>query len=225
QSSHARPELADRDPDIRWLSRRNRLRLPAELVRDNALKVSGLLNPQIGGKSVHPPQPKGIAELSYSKKPWPEDTGPERYRRGMYIFFRRTAPYPMLITFDAPSTLVASVERERSNTALQALNLLNDPVFMEAAQALAVRVAGEETSLGARAERMFRLTVGRSPEAAEEARIAAYFEQQKAIFAAEPGSVERTAPYSPAGVEPIEVAAWTGVARGLMNLDEFMTRE
>ena len=194
-------------------------------MRDNALQVSGLLNPTIGGKSVYPPQPKGIAELSYSKKPWPEDFGPERYRRGMYIFFRRTAPFPMLVTFDKPDTLVASVDRERSNTALQALNLLNDPVFMEAAQALAARVVGEEREFGPRTERMFRLVLSRSPEAAEKDRIATYFERQKAIFTAEPDSARRAAPYAPAGVDHLELAAWTGVARGLINLDEFMTRE
>ncbi|MEZ5362223.1 MAG: DUF1549 and DUF1553 domain-containing protein [Bryobacterales bacterium] len=141
QASVDRPELAERDPNNDWLARQNRLRLPAELIRDNALAVSGLLNPAIGGKSVHPPQPAGVAELGYSKKEWPEDLGPDRYRRGLYIDIRRTSPYPFLITFDAPDTLTTNVSRQRSNTPLQALNLLNDPVFLEAAQALALRVS------------------------------------------------------------------------------------
>jgi hypothetical protein len=140
QSSGARPELAERDPGNTWLARQNRLRLPAELVRDNALAVSGLLFGRIGGPSIHPPQPEGVGDLSYSRKDWPEDKGPERYRRGLYIFFRRTSPYPMLVNFDAPDTLTTSVARERTDTPLQALNLLNDPVFIEAAQALALRV-------------------------------------------------------------------------------------
>ena len=114
---------------------------------------------------MRPPQPAGVAELSYSKKPWVEDKGPERYRRGLYIFFRRTSPYPMLLNFDAPSTLVSSVKREPSNSPLQALNLLNDPVFFEAAQALAVRVVNEEGSFDDRLERMFRLCLSRGPRA------------------------------------------------------------
>jgi hypothetical protein len=109
QASKARPELAERDPANHWLSRQNRLRLPAELVRDNALTVSGLLYPAIGGKSVRPPQPEGVSEIGYSKKSWDADTGPERYRRGLYIFFQRTTPYPMLINFDAPTTLTGVV--------------------------------------------------------------------------------------------------------------------
>jgi len=225
QSSADRPELAEDDPDNRRLARQNRLRLPAELVRDNALKVSGLLNPEIGGESVHPPQPKGIAELSYSKKPWPEDFGPERYRRGLYVFLRRTAPYPMLITFDAPDTLTAAVERERSNTPLQALNLLNDPVFVESAQALAVRVIEEKDDDAERLERIFRLTLGRAPNGAEKDRVSTYLNRQKEIFLSEKGAAAKAAPFIPESADPVEVAAWTGVARGLMNLDEFLTRE
>jgi hypothetical protein len=224
QSSKARPDLADRDPDNRWLARQNRLRLPAELVRDNALAVSGLLYPEIGGPSIRPPQPEGVAELGYAKKAWDEDTGPERYRRGLYIFFQRTSPYPMLITFDAPSTLVATVKRERSNTPLQALNLLNDPVFLEAAQALAVRVMNEAGDQNGRLERMFRLCLGRQPRPAERDRIATHFARQKAIFEAEPDSVPKLASFVPPGADPLEVAVWTGVARAMLNLDEFLVR-
>ncbi len=225
QSSEARPELAERDPDNQWLARQNRLRLPAELVRDNALSVSGLLYPEVGGRSIRPPQPAGVAELSYAKKDWEEETGPERYRRGLYIFFQRTSPYPMLINFDAPTTLVSTVRRERSNTPLQALNLLNDPVFFEAAQALAVQAVTEEKDFDQRLERMFRLSLSRRPRSAEKDRIATYFDQQKTIFDAEPEAAPHVAPYLPPGVSRLEMAAWTGVARGLLNLDEFVTRE
>jgi mono/diheme cytochrome c family protein len=225
QSSEDRPELSERDPNNDWLARQNRLRLPAELIRDNALAVSGLLNPAIGGKSVHPPQPEGVAELGYSKKVWPEDRGPDRYRRGMYIDIRRTSPYPFLITFDAPDTLTANVSRQRSNTPLQALNLLNDPVFLEAAQSLALRVAQERQDFPGRLDRMFRLALSRAPEAAEKDRTATYFELQKKIFSQEQGAAKKLAPLALPGVDQAELAAWTAVARGLMNLDEFIVRE
>jgi mono/diheme cytochrome c family protein len=225
QASAARPELAERDPENKWLSRQNRLRLPAELVRDNALAVSGLLYPQVGGKSVRPPQPEGVGELMYSKKPWVEDTGPERYRRGLYILFQRTSPYPMLVNFDAPTTLVTAVRRERSNTPLQALNLLNDPVFVEAAQALAVRTLRQAGGFGDRLERMFRLCLSRAPTAAEKDRLTAFFEREREVVRNEAGAAGKIAPFVPAGQDPIDVAAWTGLARGVMNLDEFITRE
>ena len=141
QDSRDTEAASARDPGNALLSRQNRLRLPAELIRDSALAASGLLSPVVGGKSVFPPQPGGVSDLSYSKKDWDEDTGPDRYRRGLYVFLRRTSPYPMLVNFDAPDTLTSVSRRERSNTPLQALNLLNDPVFGEAADALAYRVA------------------------------------------------------------------------------------
>ncbi len=225
QASQARPELRERDPENRWLSRQNRLRLPGELIRDSALSASGLLYPAIGGKSVRPPQPEGVSELGYSKKTWDADTGPERYRRGLYIFFQRTTPYPMLINFDAPATLTAVVRRERSNTPLQALNLLNDPVFEEAAQALAVRVVQEKVASAERLERMFRLCLSRPPDPAERDRITTFFEQQRTILKDDPGAQAKIAPFVPPGEERLTMAAWTGVARGLMNLDEFVNRE
>jgi hypothetical protein len=225
QASDARPELAERDPDNKWLARQNRLRLPAELIRDNALAVSGLLYPEVGGKSVRPPQPAGVSELMYSRKPWDEEQGPERYRRGLYIFFQRTAPYPMLVNFDAPATLVTTVRRERSNTPLQALNLLNDPVFLEAAQALAARTLQEANGFSERLERIFRLCVSRPPKPAEKDRLTTFFERQREVLQNEPGAAAKIAPFVPAGEDPVDVAAWTGVARGLMNLDEFITRE
>jgi len=225
QSSRWRPDLAERDPNNRWLARQNRIRLPAELIRDRALAASGLLYPKIGGESVRPPQPEGVGELMYAQKPWVADEGPERYRRGLYIFFQRTAPYPMLINFDAPGRLVAAVERKRSNTPLQALNLLNDQAFFEAAQALAVRVVQEASGTEQRLERIFRLCLGRKPSEAEAARIREFLARQQALLAGDSSAVARLAPYVPEGEDRAELAAWTGVARGLMNLDEFLTRE
>ncbi len=225
QASLARPELKERDPDNRWLSRQNRLRLPAELVRDAALVASGLFYPEVGGKSIRPPQPEGVSELGYSKKTWDADTGPERYRRGLYIFFQRTTPYPMLINFDAPTTLTTTVKRERSNTPLQALNLLNDPVFEEAAQALAVRVALEEPEFADRLERMFRLTLNRSPEAGEKDLMETFWGRQRKLLDGDADAQKDIAPFVPQGETQLDMAAWTGLARGLMNLDEFITRE
>ena len=141
QSSKARKELDDIDPGNRLLARQSRIRLEAELLRDSALSVSGLLDPSIGGRSIRPPQPAGLTNLGYGNfVKWPESTGRERYRRGLYIFFQRTVPYPQLMMFDAPDSNVSCPKRERSTTPLQALNLLNDPVFFEAAQAMAARL-------------------------------------------------------------------------------------
>lgn len=225
QSSEARPDLAERDPENTWLARQNRLRLPAELVRDNALAVSGLLFPKVGGPSIYPPQPAGVNELSYSKKEWPEDTGPDRYRRGMYIFFRRTSPYPMLVNFDAPDSLTANVARERTNTPLQALNLLNDPVFLEAAQALALRAVQDEAEFDARLTRIFSLALSRAPGEREALRIRAFHTAQQSHFEDDAEAAASAAPIVPAGQSRADLAAWTGIARGLLNLDEFITRE
>jgi hypothetical protein len=174
---------------------------------------------------VRPPQPAGVAELGYSKKTWQEEQGPERYRRGLYIHFQRTTPYPMLVNFDAPSTLVTAVKRERSNTPLQALNLLNDPAFWEAAQALAVRSIEEDGDDGARLARMFRLCLSRDPEGAEKDRLLTFLGEQRSMLKSEEGAAGKIAPFVPQGLDVIDVAAWTGVARGLMNLDEFIVRE
>src|SRR5207244_10501602 len=122
------------------LARQSRIRLPAELIRDEALAASGLLDPDIGGKSIKPPQPAGVAELGYRNNvKWQESSGSERYRRGLYIHYQRTTPYPFLANFDEPDAGLACSRRRISDTPLQSLNLLNDPVFLEAAQALAKR--------------------------------------------------------------------------------------
>jgi len=227
QSSRARPDVEERDPANLLLARQNRLRLPAELVRDNALQVSGLLYPEIGGKSVFPPQPAGVGELGYSKKTWVVSTGPDRYRRGIYIHFQRTTPYPMLVNFDAPNTLTTAPRRERSNTALQALNLLNDPAFFEAAQGLAARLLAEAPSeaFSDRLTHAYRLCLSRKPSSREVDRLSTYFEQQRQIFSSGQAALTEAASFHAPGVEPEEAAAWVSVSRALMNLDEFITRE
>jgi Protein of unknown function (DUF1553)/Protein of unknown function (DUF1549)/Planctomycete cytochrome C len=222
QSSAARPELTQRDPDNTLLARQARLRLPAELIRDNALAVSGLLNPVIGGKSVRPPQPEGIAELRYGNSgKWNESAGPDRYRRGLYIHFQRTTPYPQLMTFDAPDSNVACSRRRTSDTPLQSLNLLNDPVFFEAAQALGRRAAKDEAGgFASRLDRLYASCLGRPSSARERERLGRYLDQQTGILENEPESVRKLA-----GSDRVEDAAWVALSRVLLNLDEFITRE
>jgi hypothetical protein len=229
QSSQARPELDQRDPDNRLLARQSRQRLPAELIRDSALSVSGLLYPAIGGKSVRPPQPKGVAELAYSGSvKWTESTGRERYRRGLYIFFQRTVPYPQLMNFDAPDANTAACRRERSNTPLQALNLLNDPVFTEAARGFATRIL-QETPVGVPVERRirhaFELALSRPPNDSEQQSLVDYFHQQKSIFEKDPDFAAKWFPIQMPGFTRAEAAAWAGAASVLLNLDEFITKE
>ncbi len=225
QDSLERADLADRDAGNRLLARQNRLSLPAESVRDAALAASGLLDPAVGGRSIRPPQPAGVGDLMYSRRPWEVETGPARYRRGLYIWFQRTSPFPMLLNFDAPGSLVASVKRQRSNTPLQALNLLNDPVFIEAAQALAVRVLQEGSGLDERLDRLFRLCLSRTPSPTERDHAATLLDRQREILRDDAKSLGSIGPYLPAGVERIDLAAWIGLAHSVINLDEFITRE
>jgi hypothetical protein len=211
QQSHSRKEIQSRDPDNALLARQARLRLSAESVRDAALRVSGLLDPRLGGPSVRPPQPAGVAELGYGNSvKWVASTGRDRYRRGLYIHFQRTTPYPMLMNFDSPDSNVACTRRSRSNTPLQSLNLLNDEVFFEAAQALAWRIEREAPApLGERLAYAFLLAIGRQPAESERSRLAQYHDEQARIFAKESSTL----------------SPWLGVARVLLNLDEFITRE
>lgn len=229
QSSQARPELDQRDPDNRLLARQTRQRLPAELIRDSALSVAGLLYPVIGGKSVRPPQPKGVAELAYSGSvKWTESTGRERYRRGLYIFFQRTVPYPQLMNFDAPDANTAACRRERSNTPLQALNLLNDPVFAEAARGVAMRLLQTmpaSAPIEARVREAFALALSRPPNEVEQQALVEYLHQQQRIFERNPDAAIKWFPIEMAGFTRAETAAWVGATSVLLNLDEFITRE
>jgi hypothetical protein len=205
QASRHRPELAGVDARNRLLARQARLRLEAEVVRDAALTASGLLTREIGGPSVHPPQPEGIYRFTQVPREWKADTGPERYRRGLYTYFWRSAPHPGLIVFDAPDATSACTRRNRSNTPLQALTLLNDQAFFEFAQALAVRVLNEApVDQAGRLRYAFRLCMGRAPSGVEESRLGELLAEQ-------------------GNVAPL--AAWTTVTRVLLNLDEFITRE
>jgi len=227
QTSKTRQELEGKDPDNVLLARQSRVRLSAELIRDAALSASGLLNPAVGGPSVKPPQPPGVSEITYgSGLKWKENEGADRYRRGLYIHFQRTSPYPELVNFDAPDSRLACTRRRRSNTPLQALNLLNDLVFFEAAQGLAVRTLRDATDdFRSRLSYAFELALSRKPNARELDDLAKYFDVQKALFEMDGKAAALAAPYAPDGVTRTDMAAWVGVSRVLMNLDEFITRE
>jgi hypothetical protein len=237
QSSRLRPELAERDPYNVLLARQGRFRVEAEIVRDLALAASGLMVPRIGGPSVRPPQPAGISELTYADSAsWPESQGADRYRRGLYTHFQRTSPYPMLMTFDSPDSNVCAVKRERSNTPLQALTLLNDAVFVECAQALARRIVAERPAgdPGAATEELLRgrlrhggrLCLGRALSDTELAQLVSLHADLATLAAEQPEAAAALAGSQfPAGVSVPEAAAWVAVARTLLNLDEFVTRE
>ncbi|MFQ5732284.1 MAG: PSD1 and planctomycete cytochrome C domain-containing protein [Planctomycetaceae bacterium] len=227
QSSRMRPDLLKRDPRNRLLARQSRLRLEAETIRDAALAVSGLLSAKMLGPGVYPPQPKGIYVVTQQKKNWPENTGADRFRRGMYTYFWRSSPYPFLPTFDAPDANTACTRRSRSNTPLQALTLANDRAFVEMAGALALRILREGPRDDAgRVRHAFRTTLSRDPKPAEAKTILQFLKTQRAGFQSDATRAKQAAPASlPKDVAPTEAAAWTAVARVLLNLDEFITRE
>ncbi len=216
QSSDVRPELLERDPDNRLLARQSRLRLPAETIRDAALAAAGLLDNRVGGPSVRPYLPEGATEIGFGNfVKWPQSEGSDNYRRGLYIFRQRTLPYPQLETFDAPSTVQVVCQRDRSTTPLQALTLLNDPVFAEAARELAQRVLRESgPTPRERIRTAFRLCLAREPEPAETRRLLAYYEQQQRIFTEE----------GAADAADRGAWAWAAVGSILLNLAEFLTR-
>ena len=224
QSSHSRPDLAELDPLNQLLARQNRLRFEAEIVRDAALSASGLLHPKVGGPGVKPPQPEGVYAFTQNKKGWTAATGPDRYRRGLYIQFYRSAPYPLLTTFDSPDFQSVCTARVRSNTPLQSLALANDEALFELAQGLGARLlkdvpADDEKRL----ERAFFLCYARPPSDAERNAVASFRESQLASFVKDPVAAEEVAPKG--SKDPAEAASWTAVARALMNTDEFITRE
>jgi hypothetical protein len=227
QKSDARPDLSERDPENELLARQSRTRLPAELVRDAGLAAGGLLDTRIGGPSVRPFQPN-IADNAYGgARQWKESTGGDRYRRGMYTFFLRSNPYPSMVNFDAPNANISVCRRDRSNTPLQALDLLNDPVFFEAAQGLAVRTMRHAagTKFRDRLEYAYRVTLARSPEAREEERMLGLFQRQKELLAGQADRIAAIFPYDLENMDRLEGAAWVGVASVLLNLDEFITKE
>jgi hypothetical protein len=226
QASKARPELASVDPRNRLLARQNRLRLEAEIVRDMALASSGLLNRKLGGPSVFPPQPAGVFAFTQVQREWKASVGPERFRRGLYTHFWRSAPHPALTVFDAPDSTQTCTRRNRSNTPLQALTLLNDMAFVECAQALALRIIRHGPADDRdRIRYAFRLCLGRTPKAAEEDRLIRLMKTLQAELTESDQERKPAPPDLPRDVDARQAATWTTLARVLMNLDEFITRE
>jgi mono/diheme cytochrome c family protein len=235
QSSNATPRLLERDPLNRLLARGPRMRVEAEIVRDIALAASGLLNPKVGGPSVFPPAPDFLflPPASYGPKPWEESRGEDRYRRALYTFRYRSTPYPALQAFDAPNGDFSCVRRARSNTPMQALTTLNETVFLEAARALALKTAREGGGADAsRLEFAFRSALARRPAPRESAELIGLLNRQRERFAAgelNPWNLATSDPDKPfalpRGVRMDDLAAWTAVARVLLNLDETITKE
>jgi len=215
RSSQTRPDLRDSDPLNVLLARQNRVRVEGEIVRDLHLAASGLLSRKIGGPSVYPPLPPEVAAFSYANNfKWSESTGADRHRRGMYTFFKRTAPHPDLMVFDCPDANLASVERNVSNTPLQALTTLNAQSFTDAAKALAAHVlktTGDDT---ARLTVAFRRCLGRKPSGAELGQLQSLLAKSRETFASEGKSGEGA-----------EQAAWFATVRIILNTDEFITRD
>jgi hypothetical protein len=208
QSSHVSKELETRDPYNKLYARGPRFRVDGETVHDLALAEGGLLSEKMYGPPVMPYQPEGVWDIPYSNDKWVESKGEDRHRRAVYTFIRRSARYPSLVTYDAPSREFCTVRRVRTNTPLQALTSLNDPFFFEAAQAMAKRIVSEGGATAAdRVRYAYELTVARKPSAEELARVEDFYKKRRA----ENGGNE--------------LAAWTMVANVLMNTDEAITKE
>jgi hypothetical protein len=230
QSSRTTPELLEKDPRNRLLSRYPRRRLDAEIVRDQALAVSGLLSRKLGGPSVYPPQPEGLWRAAFnSERTYTTSTGEDRYRRGLYTIWRRTVPYPGLATFDAPSRETCTFRRLPTNTPLQAYVTLNDPVFVECAQALGRRLAREGGSTPAdRIRYGLRLVLCRPAEDAGVRMLLKLYESELTHYREhEPDALKlATEPLGklPEGLSAAEAAAWTVVSNVLLNLDGVLTK-
>ncbi len=223
QSSHVTPELLAKDPENKLLARGPRVRLEAEVIRDSVLRQSGLLCEAIGGPSVFPPQPPGVTtEGTYGGLAWNVSPGRDRYRRGLYTFTKRTAPYAMFTTFDAPSGEVCVARREVSNSPLQALTLLNDVVFEEAAQALGAMMASAPGPVEERAALLFRRCLARAPRPDELVLLVQFYQRQRERFVHKELDPTRIA--GAGNGEAIERALWTIVARAILNLDEAVTK-
>ncbi len=224
QSSAHRTDTTANDPRNDLLARQNRLRVESEIVRDLALSASGMLTPAIGGPSVFPSQPPDVM----IRRTWTESSGSARYRRGLYTHFWRTSPHPGLMVFDSPDALTMTTKRNRSNTPLQALTLLNDAGFQEFAQGLAQRVLDErpDASNSERAEHAFRLCLSRPPQEQEKERLERLLALQIDDFRTHPDEAKEALPLElHNGADVPETAAWAMVSGVLLNLDEFITRE
>lgn len=231
QSSNARPELQAIDPANRLLARQRRLRVEAEIIRDLSLSAAGLLVPRLGGPGVYPYQPEGVLDGRAGKATWTTSAGDDRFRRGLYTWTWRLTPHPMLPLFDAPDATMACTRRDRSNTPVQALTLLNDPTFVECARALALRAieaSTAESEIGDRARlaRAFAICLSREPADAEADELLRLLAEQRAELASGGEDARKiVGGEGPADERVVNHAAWTVVCRAILSLDEFVTRE
>jgi hypothetical protein len=235
QASRVTPELEEKDPENRLIARGPRFRLPAEMVRDNALSVSGLLKERVGGPSVYPYQPKGLWEETaygdvYSSQTYSPSHGDDLYRRGMYTFWKRTSGPPSLIAFDAPDREKCTARRSVTNTPLQALVLLNDPVYLEASRALAHRVLTEAPAdPGKRIAYAFRLATARAPKTQELQVLRDLAEKELSVYKRDPDAARKLLAVGESAVDskldPGEFAAWMTVSSAILNLDETVTKQ
>ena len=231
QASSVRPELLDVDPQNLLLARQNRVRVEAEIVRDLSLSVSGLLSSKIGGPSVFPPLPPGVAELSYANNfKWATSKGEDRYRRGMYTFFKRTSPHPNLTLFDCPDSNLTCVSRNSSNTPLQALTLLNNEIFVEAARKFGKRVLNQKADDAARLTHAFQLCVSRGPSSSELDQFREMLDASRKWYgthkdvAVQLAGLSKDSSTAKDEPEAAEIAAWIVTCRIMLNMDEFITR-
>jgi len=222
QSSRVTPELLVKDSENRLLARGPHVRLEAEMIRDAALCASGLLSEKMGGPSVYPPQPAGVTEVAYGSPGWPTSEGEDRHRRSVYTFIKRTAPFAMFNTFDAPTGESCVARRDVSNTPLQALTLLNDVFFVEVSQAMGRMLAAEEGPVEARIRDAFRRCLTRPPTDPEVAALANFLGAQEQRFANGDLDAKLVAGEGPGDMT--KRAAWTSLARAILNLDEMITK-
>ena len=233
QSAQATAGELALDPENKYLARGPRFRMPAEMVRDSLLQASGLLADKMYGPSVYPPQPASVTALAYGNSSWTASTGEDRYRRSLYTFSKRTAPFAAYAVFDAPSGEKCVVRRNRSNSPLQALTLLNDAMYLEMARALGQRVTGMPGTPSDRVNNIFKACLSRPAELSERADVLEFFRQQSARLA--DGSLNartilddspagKVSPQQSASASDAERAAWMLVARAIMNLDETITK-
>ena len=231
QTSASRPELNETDPQNLLLARQNRTRVEAEIIRDLSLSVSGLLSAKVGGPSVFPPLPPGVAELSYANNfKWATSKGENRYRRGMYTFFKRTSPHPNLTLFDCPDSNLTCVSRNSSNTPLQALTLLNNEIFVEAAREFGQRILKHSGTDRNRLAQAFRLCVSRHPTVSEIDQFQEMLNASRKWYEANKdaaralGKAGTESESSKNDYDQLEVAAWIATCRIMLNMDEFITR-
>jgi hypothetical protein len=227
QDARITEQALEGDPDNRLLARGPRWRMPAEMIRDNALAISGLLSTNMGGPPIYPPQPEGIwRHVGRNAPKYDTDTDADRYRRGIYVVWRRSAPYPSFVNFDAPDRAACVVQRSRTNTPLQALTLLNDPAYVEMAFGLARRLMEHEGTDAERLDYAFQLCVARSPSTHETEHLLSVLQHERTLLEDDASAAADLIPeeHRLDGVPLSIQGAWFTISNILLNLDETITR-